>query len=313
MTRVSVILTNYNHAAFLKERIESVLNQTYENFELIILDNCSTDNSRDIIEQYKEHPKISRIEYNKRNNGFLFRQWEKGVQLAKEEWIWIAQSDDVADPLFLETLVACIQQYPSAGIVYSNSYKKDDDETNYKTTAEETNVDFSTTNWDHSHFMKGETAISSYLSKKNIILNASCALMKKQYLTGIFPEIKKMKYYADWYIYIHIAAKADLGYCSQFLNIFRRHPGSIIHRSKIMGIKTDCFRILNLLLKQTFIIDKVELVNYFTGNYLSPGLKREGMIFFIRFMTRCFVINPGLAMVVIKKIILSKRNRHQAQ
>jgi glycosyltransferase involved in cell wall biosynthesis len=312
MIGVSVILTNYNHAPFLKERIDSVLNQTHENFELIILDDCSEDNSRDIIEPYKEHPKVSHVEYNKRNSGFLFRQWQKGVQLAKEEWIWIAQSDDVADPLFLETLVACIQQYPSSGIVYSNSYKEDQDDTNFKTTAEETNFDFSTTNWDHSHFMKGETAITGYLSKKNIVLNASCALMKKQYLTGIFPEIKSMKYYADWYIYIHIAAKADFGYCHQLLNTFRRHPGSIIRQSEIMGIKTDCFRILNLLSQQVYITNKPELVNYFTDNYLKPGLKSEGTIFFIRLMTRCFFINPGLAMIVIKKIVQSKRKRNQA-
>ena len=57
MIQISVIIPNYNHAVFLKERIESVLNQTYTNFELIILDDCSTDNSRDIIEFYRQHHK----------------------------------------------------------------------------------------------------------------------------------------------------------------------------------------------------------------------------------------------------------------
>jgi len=189
MTQVSVIIPNYNHAVFLKERIESVLNQTYTNFELIILDDCSTDNSRDIIEQYRQHPKVSHIVYNKTNSGFPSAQWKKGVQMAKGEWIWIAESDDIAKPLFLETLVTCIQQYPTAGIVYSSSYKEDTDAAGFKTTAEETNFDFSTTNWDHSHLIKGESAINNYLSKKNIILNISSALIRKEWLESSLQEM----------------------------------------------------------------------------------------------------------------------------
>lgn len=312
MPTFTVIIPNYNHAPFLKARIDSVINQTYPDFELILLDDCSSDNSRDIIEEYRQHPKVSHIVYNKRNSGHPCRQWQKGVQFAKGEWIWIAESDDVAGPLFLETLVGCIQQYPSAGIVYSNSYKEDTDADGFKTTAEETNFDFSTTNWDHGHLIKGETAINNYLCKKNIILNISSALIRKQWLDGLVPEIKAMKYYADWYIYIRMASVADIGYCSQLLNTFRRHSGSLIHQSVIKGIKTDCFRILSLLSKQPYITNKPELIDYFTDNYLKPGLKSTGMIFFFRFITRWILINPGLASVVIKKIMYSALKRRQA-
>ena len=74
---VSVIIPNYNHSAFLKERIQSVLNQTYSDFELIILDDCSSDKSRDIIESFRSNPKVSHIIYNDRNSGSTFRQWNK--------------------------------------------------------------------------------------------------------------------------------------------------------------------------------------------------------------------------------------------
>lgn len=70
---VSIIIPNYNHAPFLKERIDSVLNQTYDNFEVIILDDKSTDNSKEVIEVYRSHPRISQIVYNEENSGSTFK------------------------------------------------------------------------------------------------------------------------------------------------------------------------------------------------------------------------------------------------
>lgn len=79
---VSVIVPNYNHARFLEERMESVLGQTYQNIEVIILDDCSTDNSREVIEKYRNNPKVAKIVYNDANSGSPFRQWKKGMELA---------------------------------------------------------------------------------------------------------------------------------------------------------------------------------------------------------------------------------------
>src|ERR1700752_3159230 len=76
--KVSVIIPNYNHATFLIERIDSILCQTFQDFELIILDDCSNDNSRSIIEKYHGHEKISHIIYNPTNSGSPFMQWQKG-------------------------------------------------------------------------------------------------------------------------------------------------------------------------------------------------------------------------------------------
>ena len=103
---VSVIIPNYNHAPFLRERIDSVINQAYTNLEIIILDDKSTDNSKEIIESYRDNPQISHIVYNEENSGSTFRQWQKGISLANGEWIWIAESDDVAHPDFLARLMA---------------------------------------------------------------------------------------------------------------------------------------------------------------------------------------------------------------
>ena len=72
--KVSVIIPNYRHARYLKERIDSVLEQTYRDFEVIILDDCSPDDSQEIIETYRSREKIAHIVYNEHNSGSTFVQ-----------------------------------------------------------------------------------------------------------------------------------------------------------------------------------------------------------------------------------------------
>src|SRR4051812_6782012 len=108
MAQVSVIVPNYNHAKYLKKRIDSIIAQSFQDFEVIILDDCSTDDSRSIIEQYRGHNKISNIIFNQENSGGPFHQWKKGMALAKGKYIWIAESDDWCEPSLLETLVAAL-------------------------------------------------------------------------------------------------------------------------------------------------------------------------------------------------------------
>src|SRR4051812_33606058 len=119
---VSVVIPNYNHAPYLRTRIDSVLNQSYQEVEVIILDDCSTDDSRSIIEEYRSHPKVSAIVYNERNTGSPFIQWNKGVGLAKGELIWIAESDDTCHPLMLSTVLERMNVDGNIGISYCQSY-----------------------------------------------------------------------------------------------------------------------------------------------------------------------------------------------
>src|SRR5262249_50761135 len=105
--RVTCIIPNYNHARFLPQRIDSVLAQTYENLEILILDDCSTDDSRAVIEDYaRAHPSRIRYDFNTKNSGGVFHQWRKGITAAGGELIWICESDDFCEPGFLERCIA---------------------------------------------------------------------------------------------------------------------------------------------------------------------------------------------------------------
>lgn len=107
---ISIILPNYNHARYLPERLDSIFNQTYQNFEVIIMDDASTDKSVSILDAYRNHPKVSHFIVNDKNSGSPFKQWETGLQVAKGEYIWIAESDDTCEYTFLEQQLKAIKE-----------------------------------------------------------------------------------------------------------------------------------------------------------------------------------------------------------
>ncbi|WP_370392212.1 glycosyltransferase family 2 protein [uncultured Winogradskyella sp.] len=122
---VTVILPNYNHEAYLKTRLDSIYNQTYQNYEVILLDDCSSDSSLSILSLYKNHPKTSYFIINKKNSGSPFKQWQKGFNLAKGKYIWIAESDDFCDLNFLESQLQHIQQRNLDVVVAETKVVKD--------------------------------------------------------------------------------------------------------------------------------------------------------------------------------------------
>ena len=94
---VSVVVPNYNYKRYLNLRIQSILQQTYQNIELILLDDASTDGSEEVLSDYQNHAKVSHILLNEHNTGNPFKQWFKGMQLAKhlcahrcrcDSWLW---------------------------------------------------------------------------------------------------------------------------------------------------------------------------------------------------------------------------------
>lgn len=83
MPIVSVIVPNYNYARFLKRRIDSILNQTLTDYEIVLLDDASTDNSKDILSQYTNLPQVSGIFFNEKTPVFLSFSGRKGSNLPK--------------------------------------------------------------------------------------------------------------------------------------------------------------------------------------------------------------------------------------
>lgn len=163
---LTVIIPNYCHERYLKERIESVLNQTYQNFEIILLDDCSKDNSVQVINQYRSHPKVSHVVFNERNSGSTFIQWNRGIQFAKGDLVWIAESDDACHPELLAKLVDGYVRYPSCSLLFCRSISIDS-EGNYTQKKRLHGM---------NQFLSGKRFIKRYMTIGNQVENASSAI-----------------------------------------------------------------------------------------------------------------------------------------
>jgi len=226
---VTVIIPNYNHAQYLKQRIESVLNQTYKDFEIIILDDFSSDSSSEIINYYTSlSPKIKSF-YNTFNSGSPFTQWDSGVRKAKGEFIWIAESDDFADPSFLEQSTAILHDSENVGIVYCNS-RVIDEKKQCEYLSSEWNVKLNKSKWSYNYVNEGKDELSEYLYLNCTIHNVSGVLFRKSKYMECGYADHEMKFCGDWFLYIRILLIADIAYISEPLNTLRLHANSTYYQ-----------------------------------------------------------------------------------
>ena len=222
---ISIVIPNYNHGSYLKQRIESVLGQSYQDFELIILDDASTDNSLDIINNYRNHPKVAHIEVNERNSGSPFKQWQKGIELARGEYIWIAESDDWAEKGFLEKLIKVFEENKDLAVSYCQSIRIDADGKMICDNIQWTDA-LSKERWRYPYINFGIKEIKEYLIHKNTIPNASAAIFRKDLALSAIEDIAGFKYVGDWLFWIKMLELGNIAYRPERLNYFRRHGQS---------------------------------------------------------------------------------------
>lgn len=227
MPQVSIIVPNFNHAPYLRQRLDSILEQTFQDFELIVIDDCSTDNSREVMEAYRNHSKVSRIVYNEQNSGSAFRQWVKGITLAQGDWVWIAESDDWAEPQFLETMMRAVMDNPTCGLAYCWSYRTD----------EQGNLLWEVPDKKEVKRYPGKTFIREKLLLSNVIVNVSACLFKRElFHTERVSLYENMRLCGDWLFYVLLAEQANVVAVKSPLNYCRRHGTNISESAEAKGL-----------------------------------------------------------------------------
>lgn len=264
--KVSVVVPNYNYEKYIRKRIDSILRQTYPIYELIILDDCSTDNSAEVIERKIEDIKVKypelkvRFVKNEKNSGKAMRQWKKGFELAEGDYVWIAEVDDLSSRNFLAEVMKGFDD-PKVVISYAESaiinsfglmiipnfrWSRDKEKTGH---------------YERSYINNGNKEIEEIMAIRCTIPNVSGAVFKndKKFLK-YFDKATEFSQAGDWYFYAKVLENGKIAYNRKSLNKFRVHSSSKTSRSK----------------KDRTHFDEVVLMHeYFNKNYdLKSSVRR---------------------------------------
>ncbi len=212
--KISVITTSYNYANYIAETIESVLNQTYTDFEYVIFDDGSTDNSREIIKKYAE--KDNRIKFytheNNENKG-LIKTLSFAIEKCSGDWIIFVESDDTIAPDYIEEKIKAYNDNPNAVLIFNQ----------IKPVGDEKRVVKCIKHLDKVQNIIGNGKFDFYnLLQENIIPTFSCVMVKKDIITEIPFDFVLPKCF-DWYLWNYIIKNYPVVFLNKKLTVFRLH------------------------------------------------------------------------------------------
>lgn len=235
--KISVVLPNYNYAKYFDKRMDSILCQTYPIYEIIVLDDCSTDNSIEVIKKKlalvkRQNPelKVMFIE-NRVNSGRAIAQWEKGFKIAGGDFVWIAEADDLSDKHFLEEVMKGFDD-DEVMISYAESriingfgmmlfpnfrWSRDKEKTGH---------------YKKSYIKDGKDEIREIMAIRCTIPNVSGVIFRNnKKILKYLDEAMKFTQVGDWYFYTKILENGKVSYNRKSLNKFRVHNGSVTRES----------------------------------------------------------------------------------
>lgn len=229
MAKVSIVLPSYNHGRFLEKRLESILKQTFTDWELIIIDDCSSDNSITILNNFvnKYERKVVHFILNETNSGSGYNSWKRGIELADAEYIWIAETDDYAALEFLEEQVRVLDSDINISLSFSASNYVDKNNFflyNSDKRAEDLQIkedDFGI--FDFSHFIK-KTPFNTYITNGSSVVFRN---PKKKMPNEIF----SLKQTSDQFLWTYLIREGCFAFLNKKINYFRQHKGSTTQKN----------------------------------------------------------------------------------
>lgn len=231
MPKVSIIVVNYNYARYLNERIQSFLNQTYQDFELIIIDNGSTDNSKEIINKYKEEQRVIIQLFSE--NIHPFYRWNDAIDSTQGEYLVIAASDDSCDPRLLERLVEKLDKNHSVGLAFAQSWEVDH-QGNRLRSCKETTDHLNEERWSQDFIDEGKKECE-YLFLQCTIPNPSGAVLRRTIVDQAGRLNTQMRLCSDWLLWAKMLTVSDIAFVSEPLNYFRVFTDGISLRQNVEG------------------------------------------------------------------------------
>ena len=220
--KFSIIMASYNYAKFIAQAIESVINQTYKNWELIIVDDASDDNSLEIIRSYCQNDSRIKLYYHSKNKG-LSKTLQLGINKASYDWIAFLESDDMFCPDYLEKKAEIISKEPNVSFIFNDFNAIGNvafgEESHHKIFQKKMKQRVGPTNYKNDFYFENPIPSFSTVALKKELLK------KCNYNSPIKP-------YLDWFLWGQISNKTDFYYIDKPLTLWRKHPKSYMNRNR---------------------------------------------------------------------------------
>jgi glycosyltransferase involved in cell wall biosynthesis len=225
--KISVIIPSYNYAHYLEKRLSSICTQTFQDFEIIIEDDCSTDNTLEVLSRFKtSHP--VKVVTHEENSG-VFSMWREGLEKASGSIIWIAEENDLCEPTFLERLIPNFDDtrinlaYCQSSVIDENGSVGGDYSLRFP--------ELSESKWSTAYTQDADRELRDGLAIKNFILNASGVLFRRPNISSVGAELAEFRLAGDWFLYLSVLQGGRVAYLPDCLNYHRRHSQSVIGRA----------------------------------------------------------------------------------
>jgi glycosyltransferase involved in cell wall biosynthesis len=208
--RVSFVVSSYNYARYLGQAVESLLAQTFRDLEVIVIDDCSSDGSGEVLDRYAADPRV-RVVRHDRNIGHL-RTYNEGLGLARGEFVGLFDADDFCfRPYAVERQVAVLDAHPEAGLVYAAQVYVDESGTPFR--------EFKP--WADDYVRDGFVEFAD-LAFRNYVPHTGTLIRRSVHeRLGLYDL--ELPHSGDWELWLRVATAYRIGYIADSLFAYRIH------------------------------------------------------------------------------------------
>lgn len=278
--KVSIIVPNYNHAPYLRQRLESIYRQTYQNIEVILLDDCSSDASLEILREFAQRFSARTVcKFNNTNSGSAFRQWKNGLEAATGELIWIAESDDFCSENFLAEQVRAFQN-PAVMLSFCKTEFVAGDSLAKVWTLDEYLSDLGIADWGRPFVRSAHSLVCAGWAIKNIVPNVSSALFRHPRNHPLLNDRQwlELRMCGDWVFYLSIIRGGLVAYTPAATNYYRQHDRSTSQTTQKKDLYYVEHEVVASYLVELFRLDRSVLDKQATALYHHWCYHRGGSL-----------------------------------
>ncbi len=220
MELISIAMTTYNGEKYIREQIDSILNQSYSDIELIICDDCSSDGTRDILKEYEKKDSRVKVFFNEQNLGFK-KNFEKAISLCSGEYVALSDQDDVWELTKLEDSLKVFEN-ENVKLTSTNSLFTDENLNSLNRTMKDT-LGISTA-------PQGKEALIKHLVNHNFI-QGSTILAKRDFINSCLPIPEKVIFH-DWWFGLNAVLEDSFIYTDKVTLKYRQNENTVTNHSE---------------------------------------------------------------------------------